>query len=68
MHFRSSCQYTHGCCAPASWATQHTTVCLDYYIYVHVRRYIALMSLYVATPYFSMLIIHFVSCNNYLPN
>ena len=29
LHFRSSCQYTHGCCAPASWATQHTTVCLD---------------------------------------
>ena len=28
--FRSSCQYTHGCCAPASWAARHTTVCLDY--------------------------------------
>ena len=20
----SSCQYTHGCCAPASWAARHT--------------------------------------------
>ena len=30
LHFLSSCQYTHGCCAPASWAAQHTTVCLDY--------------------------------------
>ena len=29
LRFRSSCQYTHGCCAPASWATRHTTVCLD---------------------------------------
>ena len=27
--FRSSCQCTHGCCVLASWATQHTTVCLD---------------------------------------
>ena len=25
----SSCQYTHGCYAPASWAARHTTVCLD---------------------------------------
>ena len=29
LHFLSSCQYTHGCYAPASWAAQHTTVCLD---------------------------------------
>ena len=29
LHFRSSCQYTHGCCVPASWATRHTTACLD---------------------------------------
>ena len=29
LHFRSSCQYTHGCCATASWAARHTTVCLD---------------------------------------
>ena len=28
LHFRSSCQYT-GCCALASWAARHTTVCLD---------------------------------------
>ena len=30
LHFLSSCQYTHGYCALASWATRHTTVCLDY--------------------------------------
>ena len=29
LHFLSSCQYTHRCCAPASWAARHTTVCLD---------------------------------------
>ena len=29
LHFRSSCQYTHRCCAPVSWAARHTTVCLD---------------------------------------
>ena len=29
FRFLSSCQYTHGCCAPASWAARHTTVCLD---------------------------------------
>ena len=28
--FLSSCQYTNGCCAPASWAARHTTVCLDF--------------------------------------
>ena len=29
LSFCSFCQYTHGCCAPASWAARHTTVCLD---------------------------------------
>ena len=29
LRFVSSCQYTHGCYAPASWAARHTTVCLD---------------------------------------
>ena len=36
LRFLSSCQYTHGCYAPASWAARHTTVCLDY-----VTRYIS---------------------------
>ena len=27
--FWFSCQYTHGCCMPASWAARYTTVCLD---------------------------------------
>ena len=31
LRFLSSCQYTHGCYAPASWAARHTTVCLDNY-------------------------------------
>ena len=30
LHFCSSCQYTHGCCALASWAARHTTMCLDF--------------------------------------
>ena len=29
LRFLSSCQYTYGCCVPASWAALHTTVCLD---------------------------------------
>ena len=29
LHFLSSCPYTHGCCALASWAARHTTMCLD---------------------------------------
>ena len=29
LHFLPSCRYTHECCAPASWAARHTTVCLD---------------------------------------
>ena len=33
LRFLSSCQYTYGCCAPASWATRHTTVCLDHLRY-----------------------------------
>ena len=29
LRFLSSCQYTHGCYARASWAARHTTMCLD---------------------------------------
>ena len=29
LHHCSSCQYTHGCGALASWAARRTTVCLD---------------------------------------
>ena len=36
VRFRSSCQYTRGCCAPASWAARHTTVCLYIYIYIYI--------------------------------
>ena len=28
LRFLSSCQCTHGCYAPVSWAARHTTVCL----------------------------------------
>ena len=35
LRFLSSCQYTHGCCAPVSWAARHTTVCLDYKYILH---------------------------------
>jgi len=28
-HYCFSCQYTHWCGAPASWAARHTTMCLD---------------------------------------
>ena len=34
LRFLSSCQYTHGCYAPASWAARHTTVCLDTEIFM----------------------------------
>ena len=37
LRFLSSCQYTHGCYAPASWAAQHTIVCLDIYMHVMSR-------------------------------
>jgi len=30
LRFCSSCKYTRGCGAPASWAARHTTVCLDF--------------------------------------
>ena len=33
LRFLSSCQHTHGCYAPASWAARHTTVCLDKKLY-----------------------------------
>ena len=36
LRFLSSYQYTHGCCAPASWAARHTTVCLDTHLWVGV--------------------------------
>ena len=51
LRFCSSCQYTHRCYVPASWAARHTTVCLDIlyvcmymykqrvYIRMHVCRY-----------------------------
>ena len=32
LRFLSSCQYTHGCYAPASWAARHTTVLPPCYV------------------------------------
>ena len=37
LRFLSSCQYTHGCYAPASLAARHTTVCLDIIIVLHYQ-------------------------------
>ena len=39
FRFLSSCQYTHGCYAPASWAARHTTVCLDYYSFTGIAKF-----------------------------
>ena len=39
LRFLSSCQYTHGCYAPASWAARHTTVCLDVYQFIYNTRH-----------------------------
>ena len=36
LRFLSSCQYTYGYCAPASWAARHTTVCLDIFVLLNV--------------------------------
>ena len=45
LRFLPSCQYTHGCCAPASWAVRHTTVCLDiYYRILHSGFFVAELS------------------------
>ena len=44
LRFLSSCQYTHGCYAPASWAARHTTVCLDIIILKDI--YLAISSLH----------------------
>ena len=40
LRFLSSCQYTHGCYAPASWAARHTTVCLDVYKNIYLFIYL----------------------------
>ena len=42
LRFLSSCQYTHGCYAPASWAARHTTVCLD----IHYLQVLKLILVY----------------------
>ena len=39
LRFLSSCQYTHGCYVPASWAARHTTVCLDLIVRPHFLCY-----------------------------
>ena len=39
LRFLSSCQYTHWCYAPASWAARHTTVCLDNMTTYHHQVY-----------------------------
>ena len=53
LRFFSSCQYTHGCYAPASWAARHTTVCLDSHcrmqviqLFIHLYVYTCNVLLY----------------------
>ena len=53
MHFRSSCQYTHGCCAPASWAARHTTVCFDFKVHRLSYGIIAILCTVVIVQYWS---------------
>ena len=38
-HYYSSCQYTHGCDAPASWAARHTTMCLNFLGTVRIQTF-----------------------------
>ena len=64
LRFLSSCQYTHGCYAPASWAARHTTVCLDSMftlatcifltkIKVKIALYLPYKTVYVTTMLYS---------------
>ena len=48
LRFLFSCQYTHGCYAPASWAARHTTVYLDILLF-SAKVGIVLLS-YAAIP------------------
>ena len=50
LRFLSSCQYTHGCCAPASWAARHTTVCLDICVNMDIRNTSIINSWFCAPP------------------
>ena len=51
LRFLSSCQYTHGCYAPASWAARHTTVCLDTYVYVYAQYVFVMLNRRAASGY-----------------
>ena len=56
LRFLPSCQYTHGCCAPASWAARHTTVCLDIHIYIYAtvseEDPVLVINTYLADPFY----------------
>ena len=47
LRFLSSCQYTHGCYAPVSWAARHTTVCLDLPCLLKVHKCKVVSSLFM---------------------
>ena len=46
LRFLSSCQYTHGCYAPASWAARHTTVCLDLHAHTSFSQILSSCNVY----------------------
>ena len=51
LRFLSSCQYTHGCYAPASWAARHTTVCLDLRSVFHLPGCVSLFHIFTVLVY-----------------
>ena len=61
LRFLSSCQCTHGCYAPASWAARHTTMCLDC---TKRQRLQFKQFLYYVYTQSNMMIIFFYSCWN----
>ena len=46
----SSCQHTHRCCVPDSWAARHTTMCLDVGIFTVVIIICGAENLHVRLP------------------
>ena len=51
LRFLSSCQYTHGCYAPASWAARHTTVCLDIKYFRDLQLFVILSTIVNSLKY-----------------
>jgi len=56
LHYCSSCQHTHWYSTQASWDTRHTTMCLDYIVFIKI--YINEVSVHWNMPIFIFF------CNN----